>query len=379
MSRAALASAAQPSASASSATSASVRSRCSATGVAAPASPSIRAARVPSRCARQRFSAAMAREPPVRPRCSSGRRDARRTRQRQSAATASVWSRIRATVGDAQLQSRVFEGGPHDPPQEARIRDRAGARHGAHEAVVVLGAVEEVGQAGARHLAEHAQPVAGEPGRAALPEGRGGGKREQQRREGHEAVHEVDPRLGPRHLDMDVHPADHAAPAHQAQLARQGLVAVLRRMALARPARDGVGAGGEDEQAVLPGDPGQAGAQTAEHFRALPEIGGRRRGRLHLRLQELALRPGQVRAGRGVEGLQRASARRAARGGIRQEVLLLDAETEGRTVHAALLSVAERDRRGNAGRTPPRRGRSGEVDHRPDGCVIAASPAQRRE
>jgi hypothetical protein len=56
-----------------------------------------------------------------------------------------------------------------------------------------------------------------------------------------------------RDLDVDVQAADHVAPAGQAQLARQGGVALGLGVGLARPAGDGVGAGGEDEQVVVAG------------------------------------------------------------------------------------------------------------------------------
>ena len=132
-----------------------------------------------------------------------------------------------------------------------------------------------------------------------------------------------------------------------------------------------VGACCEDEQAVLPRDPGQAGAQSAEHLARFPEIGGGRRGCLHLRLQQLPLRPGQARVGCGVEGLQPAPARGAARRGVGQEVFLLDPETEGRV--SLLRSFRWWTRTGGSTRAELRsnRGVQAKVDHRLDGSGIA--------
>ena len=132
-----------------------------------------------------------------------------------------------AAVRRAQLQGRIFQRRQDRPPQMAGVLDGAGAHHGRDVFVVVAVAAEQFRQPGARQLVVGGEPVAFEPGGAALPEWRRGRQRDEQRQIRQHPRHHVNPARRIGKLDMDVHAARPIALADHLQHVHDMSVAVL--------------------------------------------------------------------------------------------------------------------------------------------------------
>lgn len=241
----------------------------------------------------------------------------------------------RAGIGDAQFQRRELDRGAQRPPQEARIGDGARAGHDGDEPRMGGGIGKKLRQAGAGQLAEDAEPVRLEPRRLALPERRRGREGEQQRLERQQPVHEIDAGLRVRHLDMDMHPADQGPPGGDADIRQDALVAFAVRGGLARPAREGMRAAGEERQPILRGNAGEPGPLAAEIRPGGARVGERRGADLDLCGDQFASRLGEFRLHPRVEGGE-VAARCPTGLGIGQEVFLLDAEAVAVGAHGGL-------------------------------------------
>ena len=118
---------------------------------------------------------------------------------------------------------------------------------------LVLGeALEELGQAGARHLVPDRDPVGLEPGVVPLPEGRRGAEGEEVGEHVAHLADEVVALLVVAEPDVHVHAADEEAPGDLLELHGEGVVAFLPGAADLPSLGERVGGGGDDLEAVLP-------------------------------------------------------------------------------------------------------------------------------
>ena len=191
---------------------------------------------------------------------------------------------ISATVGDPQFQRRMRQRRPHRPPDEARIGDRARSRHRIEIAVIIGVRGEQFGQAGARQFVISGEPVAHQAGAPRLPEGRGGGERQQQRDIGYHAGHQIDAAVRVGHADMHMQAADHVARAEHLEIMHQLFIA--RRIGRALPRPDSVGMCACRQNAKLKGfaDPRQRCAAGMQQRQRVSHILQHRRGDFDLRL-----------------------------------------------------------------------------------------------
>ena len=129
-------------------------------------------------------------------------------------------SRVQTSV-IAHLQRRKAHARPDVPPQLAAILDQPGTDQHGEMALELAPALEQLGQAGARHLVEHGDAVGFQPGILALPEGRGGPERQQMGQEIGHLAHQVDAQLRIVEPDMDMHAADDQPPRRRLEIAGQ--------------------------------------------------------------------------------------------------------------------------------------------------------------
>ncbi len=147
-------------------------------------------------------------------------------------------------------------------------------------------AVEPVRQAGARQGVEDGEAVARELRVGPLPVGRRGGKCQHVRQEVGDLVHHVDAHVVVLDPGMDVHAADQHPPGRRPHVVPEPVVAFLSRVALAAPGGEGVGRGGDDRIAMLPGCRRHRRAQGAQLAHRLGDAGMRPGADLDLALQE---------------------------------------------------------------------------------------------
>jgi hypothetical protein len=160
----------------------------------------------------------------------------------------------RADIGDAHLERRKARRGPQIPPDLGRVLDQPGVHQHLDRAGIFAVAAELMRHAGAGQLVEHRQPVRFEPGRLSLPEGRGGGEREQMRQEIGRLAEQVDAQILVLDADMYVHAANHEPARDLLQILRESVVALLVGVLLAAPFGEGVGGGSDGGKAELGGD-----------------------------------------------------------------------------------------------------------------------------
>jgi len=88
-------------------------------------------------------------------------------------------SRAGADIGDSHLQRGKAHARPDIPPELAAVLDDAGMHQHAEMALELAPAVEELRQAGARHLIEDRDPVGFQPRILPFPERRGRAERQE--------------------------------------------------------------------------------------------------------------------------------------------------------------------------------------------------------
>ncbi len=241
-----------------------------------------------------------------------------------------------AAVGDAQLDGRVVERGPHRPPDIARVRDDLGADQRLDEVAVVLVGAEQFRQAGARQLVIGGEPVADQAGQVALPERRGSREREQQRQKRRQPHDQIDAGVDVGHRHMHVHAAQHVARADHLQVVHDGAVARLRRHGLLRPEGEREGAhGGEAELALGGGLAERAAVARQMRARLRRRVAGRGDD-LDLRLQHFGHHAVAERLARVDQKALVEAAHGAARAGVEHEIFLFHAER----IHARADSFA---------------------------------------
>ena len=150
------------------------------------------------------------------------------------------------------------------PPDRGGVVDEFQPHQRVDDAAVARPGLEARRQAGAGQVVEDADPVGGEAGVAALPEGRGSGEREQVRQEVGRLVHQVDPGLVVGDADMDMHAADQHPVAHIGEIAAELVVARAVAAGLGGPRGGRVAGGGDRRQAVALRHPGHRAAQADE-------------------------------------------------------------------------------------------------------------------
>ena len=197
-------------------------------------------------------------------------------------------------------------------------------------------AVEELRQAGARHLVEDRDPVGFQPRILPLPEGRGGAERQEMGKEIGELAHEVDAQLGILDPDMHMHAADDKAAGRRLVVAGQRDVALAIRRLLVVPFGEGMGGGGDRSKAMDAGDLRHDPAQPGQLVAGLGEAAADGGADLDLSPQELRRHPAGKPRLAFAQHLRRGIAGEVPAGAVDQQILLLDAEGEAGLAHAGM-------------------------------------------
>src|SRR5581483_2693522 len=221
---------------------------------------------------------------------------------------------------------------PQIPPDLARVLDDAVAHQDVDGVPVLLPALETPRQPGARQLLVGREAVALEAGILALGERRGGGEHQQVRQEIARLVHEIDSELVVLDADVHVHAADDEAAAHSGEVAGDGLIAVALGGLLRAPAREGMRGGGDGCQPVTGGKLGHRAPRLRQLLPGGARTSMHRRPHLDLRLEEFARHLSPQRPLAVVEqGLGHLAHQIPARP-VDEQVLLFDADGEGRVL-----------------------------------------------
>ncbi len=197
-------------------------------------------------------------------------------------------------------------------------------------------AVEELGQAGARHLVEDGDPVGFQTGVLTVPEGRGGAERQEMRQEIGELAHEVDAQLRILDSDMDMHAADDEPARRRLMIAGQRDIALAVGRLLPVPFGEGMRRGSDGGETMAAGDLRHHPAQPHKLRTGFGKAAAHRRADLDLSAQELRRHAAGKPPLAFAQHLRRRIAGEVAAGAIDQQILLLDAEGEGGLAHASL-------------------------------------------
>ena len=145
-------------------------------------------------------------------------------------------------------------------------------------------------------------------------------------------IEQVDAQLLVLDADMDVHARDQEPPRHALHVAREDVVAFLVGVRLLRPAREGVGRGGDDGHAARLGGFGDLAAEVLQVFGGIGQRLGDLGADLDLRRDELGHDPAFEPGRQFVHHVLGPGAHEVTGLSIDEVVLLLDADGEGRVV-----------------------------------------------
>jgi hypothetical protein len=195
--------------------------------------------------------------------------------------------------------------------------------HVGQEALPVGMAVEGLGDARARQIAEDGRPERLEPGILPFPERRGGAQRQEMGEEVGRLVHQVDAQLDVLDPGMDVHAADHEPARQGLEVLGQDAIAVEVDAFLLPPARRGMGRDGEQRQIEIGCTVGDRPPEPGELLAQLADVAADRRPDLDLRLEQLMGDLGAERLAAGAHEAGRRADGELARGALDDQVLLL--------------------------------------------------------